>query len=567
MALSALDGAAVGSRDNQMQAGAVVPNGTIVIVKDAVPNSAQDFNFNLTNGTTVNLNFMLDDDFNVTLPSSQSFSVPPGTYTAQELNIPAGWTLTNLVCSDPSGNSTVNIGTATATINLASAETVTCTYTDTNAGRIIVDKVTNPSGDPQSFSFDAVGGTYADFSLTDAGAPNNQAVAPGNYSVSETVPAGWDLTSSACTSSIGDTETPGTIELDAGETVTCTFTNTKRGHIIVDKVTSPGGSSQSFSFDANGGSSPAYADFSLTDAATPNDQVLKPGAYSVTETVPSGWTLTSSTCTSSIADTETPGNIELDAGETVTCTFNNTQQAPALTLVKTAIPVTYSAVGQVIGYSFLVTNSGNVSLAGPVTITDDKATDEACPNVNTVGDLDGFLDPGELITCTASYTITQADLNAGSVTNVAQAHAGGTDSNTDTETVTAVQSPALTLVKTATPATYDFVGDVIGYSFLVTNSGNVSLAGPVTITDDKATDEACPNVNTVGNLDGFLDPGESITCTASYTITQADLNAGSVTNIAQAHAGGTDSNTDTETVTAVQSSGSHSREDCFTRHL
>src|SRR6185436_9158510 len=136
--------------------------------------------------------------------------------------------------------------------------------------------------------------------------------------------------------------------------------------------------------------------------------------------------------------------------------------------------------------------------AGPVTITDDKATDEACPNVNTVGNLDGFLDPGESITCTASYTITQADLNAGSVTNVAQAHADGTDSNTDTQTVTAVQSPALTLVKTATPSTYDSVGDVISYSFLVTNTGNVRLAGPVTITDDKATDEACPDVNTVG---------------------------------------------------------------------
>ena len=92
----------------------------------------------------------------------------------------------------------------------------------------------------------------------------------------------------------------------------------------------------------------------------------------------------------------------------------------------------------------------------------------------------------------------------------------------------------------------------ISYSYLVTNSGNVSLAGPVTVTDDKATDEACPAVSTVGNFNSTLDPGESITCTASYTITQADLNSGSVTNVATAHAAGTDSNQDTETVTAVQ---------------
>ncbi len=95
--------------------------------------------------------------------------------------------------------------------------------------------------------------------------------------------------------------------------------------------------------------------------------------------------------------------------------------------------------------------------------------------------------------------------------------------------MTANQSPALTLVKTADPLTYSAVDEVIGYSYLVTNSGNVSLAGPVTVADDKATDESCPDVSTVGNGDGFLDPGESVTCTASYTITQADLNAGSVT--------------------------------------
>ena len=178
--------------------------------------------------------------------------------------------------------------------------------------------------------------------------------------------------------------------------------------------------------------------------------------------------------------------------------------------------------------------------------------------MTTVGNLNGTLDPGESITCTATYTITQADLNSGSVTNVATAHAGGTNSNQDTETVNAAQTPALTLVKTATPQTYDSVGDVISYGFLVTNSGNVSLAGPVTITDDKTTNETCPAVTTVGNLNGTLDPGESITCTATYTITQADLNSGSVTNVATAHAGGTNSNPDTETVTADQNRSSRS---------
>ena len=142
--------------------------------------------------------------------------------------------------------------------------------------------------------------------------------------------------------------------------------------------------------------------------------------------------------------------------------------APALSLVKTATPTTYSAVDDAINYSYLVKNTGNVTLAGPVTVADDKAT-VTCPA--------GALRPRREMTCTASYTITQADLDSGSVKNTAKASANGTDSNTDDETVNAVQTPALSLVKTADPATYNAVDEVINYSYLVKNTGNVTLAG------------------------------------------------------------------------------------------
>ena len=75
---------------------------------------------------------------------------------------------------------------------------------------------------PQSFTFDPSYGP--DFGLTDAAAPNDSGfLDPGTYSVSETVPAGWDLTSATCS----DGSNPASINLAAGETVTCTFTNTQ----------------------------------------------------------------------------------------------------------------------------------------------------------------------------------------------------------------------------------------------------------------------------------------------------------------------------------------------------
>ncbi len=88
-------------------------------------------------------------------------------------------------------------------------------------------------------------------------------------------------------------------------------------------------------------------------------------------------------------------------------------------------------------------------------------------------------------------------------------------------------SPALTLVKTATPQTFAKAGDVIQYSFVLTNSGNTPLDGPFTVADDKATDEACPAT-------ASLTVGATLTCTSSYTITHEDVIAGKVTNTATA---------------------------------
>ncbi|NNK32774.1 MAG: hypothetical protein HKP02_06590, partial [Xanthomonadales bacterium] len=153
---------------------------------------------------------------------------------------------------------------------------------------------------------------------------------------------------------------------------------------------------------------------------------------------------------------------------------------PKLVLDKTASPMQYNSVGQQISYSYELTNDGNVSLYPPYSVADDKAT-VSCPGAPAE------LPVGQSVICSATYSITQADLNNGSVTNIATATAkdefnNDVVSNEDTVTVTAIPNPALSLVKSGVGPDndYDAVGDVLSYSYLVTNSGNVSLAGPVT---------------------------------------------------------------------------------------
>lgn len=92
------------------------------------------------------------------------------------------------------------------------------------------------------------------------------------------------------------------------------------GTIIVEKQTNPDGSQQRFGF------SPSWDEegFLLADGEQASF-ALASDEYSVTENVQAGWTQTSVSCVSSLKDKEDASSISLQPGETVTCTFTNTQ--------------------------------------------------------------------------------------------------------------------------------------------------------------------------------------------------------------------------------------------------
>ncbi len=105
------------------------------------------------------------------------------------------------------------------------------------------------------------------------------------------------------------------------------------------------------------------------------------------------------------------------------------------------------------------------------------------------------------------------------------------------------EDPAISLEKTADPMIYQEAGDIISYTYVVTNTGNVDLDGPVTVDDDRESVE-CPS--------GDLEAGESITCHAERTISSDDVEAGSVTNTAIATVDGIDSDPAIVTVSTPQ---------------
>jgi uncharacterized repeat protein (TIGR01451 family) len=227
-------------------------------------------------------------------------------------------------------------------------------------------------------------------------------------------------------------------------------------------------------------------------------------------------------------------------------------------------------------YRYLVTNTGQTPLQH-VAVTDDKAT-VSCPSSTLAG--------GTSETCTASYAVTQAEVDSGNpLSNTATASASSyqglpLSSAGSTVTLPNVATSSVTLVKSSVPTSFGAADQTIHYNYLVTNTGTTTLSS-VAVTDSAINpftvsqgDPATPVV--VSCPSPSLAPGTHETCGSDpdYVVTQSDVDSGqacspcngSVTNTAQASAqnpGGATIDSAMESVTLLSTDATASADFTF----
>jgi uncharacterized repeat protein (TIGR01451 family) len=176
----------------------------------------------------------------------------------------------------------------------------------------------------------------------------------------------------------------------------------------------------------------------------------------------------------------------------------NLTRNPLLTIVKTQTstePIT--TAGQVITYQIVITNTGNITLTGAVATETFPGT-----GANTFSDVtesittNGILEVGETWTHTASYTVTQGDIDRGedlvnTISLVTVEYPGPTIATAITPVA---NNASIDILKAADEQIYSVEGDIIPYTIVVTNTGNVTL------TDIHVTDPLTGLDETIASL-------------------------------------------------------------------
>ncbi|MCI6087455.1 MAG: DUF11 domain-containing protein, partial [Absicoccus porci] len=184
--------------------------------------------------------------------------------------------------------------------------------------------------------------------------------------------------------------------------------------------------------------------------------------------------------------------------------------------------------GETISYKITVKNTGT-TVAKNVNVTDDLT------GLNETVD---ELGAGEEKSFDTTYVVTDKDVRAGHIKNVATATSDGNDPVKDeVDTPVETAKPSLIVEKTSDKDHPVKLNETIHYTVTVTNNGNVTIEN-VTV-DDELTDNHWKA--------GTLKPGESKTFDTQYTVKAEDIAKGKVVNVATAD--GRDSTGDKPDVT------------------
>jgi uncharacterized repeat protein (TIGR01451 family) len=295
------------------------PDGTIVIDKQVASGDGDPTLFSFTGDVTG----AIADNGTLTAV------VVTGSKTVTEVQPSSEWSLDSITCDDSSA--VPDLGSGTVTLQLDTAETIHCTFTNRHVtpppvlGTIIVEKQTLPDGDPTLFAFSgAVSGSIGD------GGTLTAIVPAGEHTVSETMPASYWLPSSiVCDDSDSTGHTPSasaTFRVAAGETVRCVFTNRGYGRVRVSKVSQPAGAT-GFEFVETVGTNPPNAPYSIDDGQTLGGYGPAGLQRVFTEQPKAGWQLAGVDCgghPNAVIDgatvTFTPA-----VGDDILCTFTNVE--------------------------------------------------------------------------------------------------------------------------------------------------------------------------------------------------------------------------------------------------
>ena len=260
------------------------------------------------------------------------------------------------------------------------------------------------------------------------------------------------------------------------------------------------------------GGNATAADWTLTaggstsfSGTTGVSRSIAAGTYSLSESGPAGYSLTSWSCV--IGTTTTTGaSVTLAGGETGVCTATNA--LPGITVVKSSNATSVGQkptveTGSNVTYSYAVMLApGTTVPLGSVTLSDDKCGPTIVGPTKTGGDSDALLEAGETWLYTCASTLTSSTTNVATATGLTADNVKVTD--TDTLTV-AVIHPQLTVSKIAS-APVVLTGSTVTFTIKVTNSGDTPLTN-VAVTDAKAPGCA----STLGSL--AVGASSTYTCT------------------------------------------------------